>query len=57
MTSGKNHYVAWKFGLLQILKEKGLSHVLDKSSDDKSTTNAEMSHIVTKQGRFHMSNI
>jgi len=35
MASGKSNYVAWKFRILRILKEKGLSHVLEAASNDE----------------------
>ena len=37
MVSGKSNYVAWKFRILRILKEKGLSYVLEAASNDEST--------------------
>jgi len=37
MASGNSNYVAWKFRILRILKEKGLSHMLEAASNDEST--------------------
>lgn len=41
MATGKSNYVAWKFRILCILKEKGLASVLENNSaDDNSSDNA-----------------
>ena len=34
MATGKSNYVAWKFRVLRILKEKGLAQALEDSADD-----------------------
>ena len=39
MATGKSNYVAWKFRVLRILKEKGLAGALEESTDDDSTSN------------------
>jgi len=37
MATGKSNYVAWKFRVLRILKEKGLACALEDGTDDDST--------------------
>jgi len=39
MATGQSNYVAWKFKVLRILKEKGLAGALEESTDDESTGN------------------
>ena len=38
MATGKSNYVAWKFRVLRILKEKGLAGALEESTDDDTTS-------------------
>lgn len=37
MATGKSNYVAWKFRVLRILKEKGLAAALENSTADDTT--------------------
>ena len=38
MATGKSNYVAWKFRVLRILKEKGLVSALEESIDDDTAS-------------------
>ena len=40
MATGKSNYVAWKFRVLRILKEKGLAHALEAPTADDTTAQA-----------------
>ena len=40
MATGKSNYVAWKFGVLCILKEKGLARALEEYTADDSDTSS-----------------
>jgi len=41
MATGKSNYVAWKFRVLRILKEKGLAGALEDDSADDASTDQE----------------
>jgi len=46
MATGKSNYVAWKFRVLRILKEKGLARALeDNPADESSTASASMERV------------
>ena len=41
MATGKSNYVAWKFWVLRILKEKGLAGAIEENTDNDSTSSEE----------------
>lgn len=43
MATGKSNYVAWKFHVLRILKEKGLARALEEDTTDDSNTSSSAS--------------
>ena len=49
MPMGKSNYVAWKFRIMRILKEKGLARVLENSPADDPTSDIANTEQVNEQ--------
>ena len=49
MATGKSNYVAWKFRVLRILKEKGLARAIEETTDDEATGSQEATNRINDQ--------